>query len=90
MGQAVSQLRLRTFWGRRCSGGSGGHVRQGMLVWKSNWKSIEARNHYELDNVIENILKPKDHYKLVHNVNLVSEWMEDLRRQLNILVDELR
>lgn len=41
------------------------------------------------DNIIKNVLKAKDHQKLVHNVNLTREH-KDLQRQLKTLIDELR
>lgn len=42
------------------------------------------------NNIIKKILKAKHHQKLSYNIDLIREQMEDLQRQLDSLVDELR
>lgn len=40
--------------------------------------------------MIEKILNTKDHQNLAKEANLIRKHMEDLQRQLNTLVDELK
>lgn len=42
------------------------------------------------DIEIVKMLNANDHQKLTHDVDLIREQMEDLQRQLDALVDDLR